>query len=368
MNALNHYCTLFNVAYAAQGLALAESLQHTDPTGKLFVLAMDEGVEEILVALRRPNVVCISLDALERHFPELARAKTDRTRVEYFYTLSPFLPLYLLRENSGVSRITYVDADMYFFASPEEMFIEMGEGSIYVVEHRFPEHLRHQESHGRFNVGVLSFRRDASALACLRWWADRCVEWCHAWLEGDRYADQKYLDQWPARFSGVVMSRHPGVNLAPWNWINFHYHAAGERLLVNGYPLVVFHFARFRPLLGHLVFSSGQRQYGVMPHALRNWIYRRYWLALVRALTELERARPASVAPLRMQVARADIVEHLPSRLIFGSDWVWVGGEFFSGRFGFGQYSGRVLAEMKRLKNRWRRSVRTDATAPLSSP
>ena len=69
--------------------------------------------------------------------------------------------------------------------------------------------------------------RDERGIAALRWWHDRCVEWCYQRFEDGKFGDQKYLDDWPDRFAGVHVVDHPGVGLAPWN-------VSRHELVLNG--------------------------------------------------------------------------------------------------------------------------------------
>ena len=74
----------------------------------------------------------------------------------------------------------------------------------------------------------------------LRWWQERCVEWCFARHEEGKFGDQKYLDDWPSRFPGKVhVLAQKNKTLAPWNIAWFHKRA-------NGLDPVFFHFHGFR--------------------------------------------------------------------------------------------------------------------------
>ena len=101
-----------------------------------------------------------------------------------------------------------------FYSSVEPLFEEIGDSSIAVIEHRFTPRLKYLEENGRFCVEWVSFRRDKEGLACLYRWRDQCVEWCFARLENGRMGDQKYLDEWPARYATTHVLQHPGAGLA----------------------------------------------------------------------------------------------------------------------------------------------------------
>ena len=55
---------------------------------------------------------------------------------------------------------------------------------------------------------VFSFRNDPNGLDALRWWTERCLEWCYS--EPEHFGDQRYLQEWPTSRPGVHVLRHPG--------------------------------------------------------------------------------------------------------------------------------------------------------------
>ena len=114
-------------------------------------------------------------------------------------------------------------------------------------------------------------------------------------VEDGKFADQKYLDEFPRLFSGVAVCQHPGVNLAPWNWMNCRYRFSPDQLQVDGQALIVCHFALFKPR-GRFLFDSGQIEYGVMPLRLRSWLYGRYFMLLEGGTTEGSGTDPGTAA------------------------------------------------------------------------
>ncbi len=348
---MNHACTYFDSGFLIQGLALWRSLARHDPDAALWVLALDETVTEALNRLGDPNLRVVKLGDLENGYAELAKAKADRSRTEYMFTLSPCWPLWLLEHHPEIGRITYLDADLFFFSSPASIFQAMDEAgaSVLITPHRFSAWQRHYEKHGRYNVGVLSFRNDEAGLTCLRGWRAQCIAWCFDRIEEGRYADQKYLDAWPGRLGGALLVlEHPGVNLAPWNWSQCALEP-GEPPRVDGKPVVVFHFARFRPTGEGRWWQSGQLDYGVMPQAWRDALYTPYWRALQSARAELRRIAPEVDFPRRAARLGRTFWRALPLRALFGGTWLRLGDRFFNLRCGLGRYSGRVLSALRRL-------------------
>ena len=278
------------------------SLAKHDLDSVLWVLALDEFTADVLREVGGTWLRVVTLAEVEAGDAELAAAKANRTRVEYFFTLSPCWPRWLLEKRgtrAGMERITYVDADMFFFASPAVIFeaMDAAKASVLVTPHRFPPWLRRYERHGIFNVGLLSFRNDAAGRGCLDDWRDRCLAWCYDRLEDGKYADQKYLDAWPERLgAALLVLPDEGVNLAPWNWGEIDF---GQRRWVDDGELVLFHFARFRPVNGGRRWVSGQLEYGVMPRKMRNAIYGPYVRALSAARDEIAARRAGFDFPER---------------------------------------------------------------------
>jgi hypothetical protein len=277
------YCTYFDSGYLPRGLALYHSLRRHAPTATLHVLALDDETHRQLSRLSLPGLKVIRLDEFEQDDAALLAAKSNRSGIEYYFTCTPKLPLYVLDRNPHLERVFYVDADFYFFSPAQAMIEEMGAGSIYIVEHRFPEALRSLEQFGRFNVGVLGFRNDIEGRRCLAQWREQCNTWCYDRLEDGKFADQKYLDQWPNDFQGVVISQHPGINVAPWNKSRFTLDCRGHRPHVDGQPVVCFHYHGLR-FHSHGVVEPQCNDYGMRLD--KNWfrlIYRPYLHAIRRA-------------------------------------------------------------------------------------
>lgn len=313
---MKHYCTYFDRGFLPQGLALWKSLRAHDPSALLWVLALDEETNDVLSRMGDEALHVVRLAKLEADDPALVAAKANRSRVEYYFTLSPCWPRWLLNAHPDIDRVTYLDADLFFYGSPTPIFAAMdaARASVLVTAHRFPAALRHYERHGKYNVGVLSFRSDETGLACLDDWRERCLEWCYDRLEHERYADQKYLNAWPDRLgAGLLVLGHPGVNLAPWNWTGYSIDVPESGITIDDQPLIVFHFAALRSL-GKGWWDSGQLDYGVMPKRVRNAIYRPYFTALDEVRVQLGE----SIAPLRR--AKMSTGRWLSS-LFFGVVW-----------------------------------------------
>lgn len=239
------YCTYFDANYLVRAVALIESLQkHETADFCLYAICLDEVSRRILERLQYPNVVPVPMHALEQRDRELLAAKQNRSTVEYYWTATPTIILRILEQHPEIDVLTYLDADLFFYSSPDPIYEELGDRSVLIHEHRFPPELAHLEpTSGKYNVGLLCFRNDASGLRVLRWWRERCNEWCYAHYEDGKYGDQLYLNGWPETFDRVVVLQNVGAGLAPWNHGQYELSRdPSGRTLINETPLVFYHF------------------------------------------------------------------------------------------------------------------------------
>ena len=286
-----YFCSYFDGNYVSRGLALYRSLQRHCPEFKLWVLCMDGICFETLTALALPGVHPIALSDFEKGDHDLVAAKQNRTPIEYYFTCSPSLPLFVLDNNPQVDLITYLDADLFFFSEIEPIYDELANRSIGIIGHRCPPFLKYNDQYGIYNVGWVSFRRDAHAMTCLRWWRERCLEWCYDRPEDGRFADQKYLDVWPSRFQKVAVLEHKGANLAPWNLANYTISTHGGRVHVDEQPLIFFHFHGLKPV-ERWTYDPGLDDYQTKATTvIRRSIYAPY----IRTLAETARYLPPSI-------------------------------------------------------------------------
>jgi hypothetical protein len=272
---VNHYASYFDSFYLPRAKVLFASLDRHDPGWKASLLALDADCEAALRRLGRENLTVYGLADLEEDDPRLSPLKAVRSRVEYYFTCGPaFLDL-VLRPLAGDS-VTYVDADLCFFSSPQPVYEELRGFSVGLVEHRLSARNASSAPAGLYNVGWLFFRADAQGKAAVHWWKERCLEWCFDRFEDGKYADQKYLEGLAAGFDGVHSVEHPGLNLAPWNVDRHRLTASGGQLWADARPLVAFHMHGIKQVSPR-IFSAAGADYGArLWGPLRRLVYRPY--------------------------------------------------------------------------------------------
>jgi hypothetical protein len=178
---------------------------------------------------------------------ELLKIKPTRTRGEYCWTCTSSTILYVLN-HYAVDHCTYLDADIYFFSSPQPLIDEMGNSSVLITPHRYTPKYDQGWKTGIYCVQFVTIKKDTPGLTVLNWWRNACLEWCYNRFEDGKFGDQKYLDNWPDQFEGVHVLKHLGGGVAPWNMQQYTFKEENRKLkgqvLENGqtFDVLFFHF------------------------------------------------------------------------------------------------------------------------------
>ena len=237
------FCTLFDSNYLIKALVCTARwsgmrLRSTSPP--TASTTRRSGLD----GLALPHVAAVPLSALE-DFDRSSCDKADRTSVEYCWTATPALPLYVFDTRPEVGEVTYIDADLMFFSDPEPLFDEMGDASVLITPHRYAPELRPP---GETGSTTCSSSRSGATRTGSRsnWWHDRCIEWCYYRLEDGKLGDQKYLDDWPERFAASTCSSTRAAGSHPGTSRSTMFTNGTARSLVDDDALVFFHYHRFQ--------------------------------------------------------------------------------------------------------------------------
>jgi hypothetical protein len=246
----NEYCTILDLNYLPRGLVLYRSLAEVCDRLRLRVFCFDDATRQLLDAMELPGVRTIPLGDVEAGDSGLLATKRSRSMHEYSWTAKPAICLYSLESEPELTMITYLDSDLMFYSDPALLFGEFDGASIMIVPHRSVPSVSREHLDGTYNGAFLTFRRDENGLAALRWWRKRCVEWCYDRSDGKRFADQKYLDEFGRLFDRVHVLKNEAGGVAPWNSARYSFEWRDGQLLVNGDPLIFYHYQSFQLVRG----------------------------------------------------------------------------------------------------------------------
>lgn len=273
-------------------------MQRNIPRYTLWVLCVDDEVYGFLQKLAIPNVRLLQLSKLETK--DLLRVKAERTKGEYCWTLTPFAPRFVFESDREVSRVTYIDADLWFRKDPTKIYQELASSgkSVLITDHGYAPEYDQSATSGQFCVQFMIFERERSEIVRL-WWEQRCIEWCYSRYEDGKFGDQKYLDVWPEIFSSEVhVLQKKEWALAPWNAIRFHYENA-----------TFYHFHGLR------IINAKKTLYGAykLPFEVIENIYKPYLEDLQTAIKLMQ----ANGLKLRAQINLKYKIKLLVKRILF---------------------------------------------------
>lgn len=260
-----------------------ESLKRHCPDFHLYVFPMDEDCRSFLEQLNLQGVTVVAPEEFEDE--RLRRIKPLRSHVEYCWTCTPFIILHVLKKYS-VECCTYLDADLYFFSSPQPLLDELRDHAVVITEHRYAPDRDQTSSSGRFNVQFMPFRNNDMGLAILDWWCEACLDACELNPEKGRCGDQKYLDDWPERFEGVHVLEHVGGWAAPWNMERYEFFLKDGKLRgreigeTNDFEIIFYHFCDFL-IANNGILSLGGEAYSFFKDIVE-LLYKPYILHLHR--------------------------------------------------------------------------------------
>ncbi len=247
---MRDYCTLFNMTYAAKGLSLYDSLNrhHTGPF-RLFVLPMDQQTYNFLNAELHLYPRMRLLSPVSVMNARIRCALAGRDIAYSCFTMTPWLMHWMLNE-FDLQEITYLDADLYFYADPEIAHRERGGSDVAIVPHRFmPHDVARLSPNGWYNVSWVTVRRTPNGQMILARWREQCLQQCDRASCGD----QLYLNDWPEILtpSELCVFAHHGVGVAPWNAAAYTF-TDGPKIHRDAdyqeWPMVFYHFHELKRL------------------------------------------------------------------------------------------------------------------------
>ena len=109
------------------------------------------------------------------------------------------------------------------------------------MEHRFSSGYSDKICFGRFNVGWNTFDRTSPAQEALHWWANACCEWCYDRVDGEKFADQGYLNTIFRNTPTSHILTYPGINLAEYNLDNYNLSLSKSGPFADNRPVIYWH-------------------------------------------------------------------------------------------------------------------------------
>jgi hypothetical protein len=245
------YFTICTTNYLPYAKTLAQSLKQADATAQFAIFLIESGATTEIPGLMVVPVGSVGVSTL-------GDMASRYSALELSCALKPFCFEHVF-DKMGFERAVYLDSDLLIlrkFTDVDDAF-NAGASSIFTPHitrslngrmcgglHPNDESIQRA---GIFNLGFVAFSNVPDARNFIVWWREKVRENCYHDFERGLHGDQRFCDFAPAFMSCIKILRHPGYNVAYWNF--------GQRPLrrgVNGYwidryPVHFIHFSGFDP-------------------------------------------------------------------------------------------------------------------------
>lgn len=290
-----HFCSVADSKFSRHIIALNKSLYRGDTNYTLHLLCLDK---QISLDINHPNIIKYNIDDLLSQNIDLSNCQKNRPsreaivnsqtdynlacKIQFIWSLSPYFTDYCLKIIPENSSIIYVDSDVYFFDNWRKIHNFTNGVSVGLVEHRIP----FEHDNGKYNVGIVYFKKDPIGLSCAELWKNCLLTQDHQYYA--RYGgcgDQKYLELFPMLFSNVASFDDHFGHLAPWN-LGFH-HYTNDSIIWNGKPqqVMYYHFSNFKPNFDQNSYQPGPRHnINYLPEGFVKKLHDEYFIQLKTAL------------------------------------------------------------------------------------
>lgn len=257
---MNAIFTIVAKNYIGLAQVLEASVKAHSGSDFFIIVADDISENDVVFSRLAPNILS-GRSCLGFSKDEWESMAFKYNLVEFCTAIKPACFSYLFRQKK-YSHILYADPDVYFFSSPDFIFDDLNRASIVLTPHllcmqavfkgNYPDYLF--LVNGTFNLGFIGLSRNEKVDAFLSWWHNRLINECFFDNDKGMATDQKWINLLPGFFSPgeLLISRHKGLNVAPWNFHeralveregSFHVGVRDEEGATD--PLVFIHFSGF---------------------------------------------------------------------------------------------------------------------------
>lgn len=276
---MNKNCVFTIVAKNYIGLAqiLEKSINKYFDQFDFYIVIADEINSELLNKI--PTNIIIAKD-------ELPISEQNWTDMSFKYNLTEFCTsikpasFRYFFDKFKYEKCIYLDPDIYFFSSIAPVFEMLNDCQILLTPHitqisdevisDAPESA--WNSCGIFNLGFLGLKRGDASFKAISWWNNRLLTQCYIDSYNSLFTDQKWIDFLPSFFTDreLKITRHLGMNLAPWNYFEREVYFSNKELYVKSrnsvndavFPLIFVHYSGY----DYSALKSGRVIQNNIPH------------------------------------------------------------------------------------------------------
>lgn len=244
--------TLCSNNYLAQAKALGDSLKKWDPDYQFFIGLLDLPNAEINYETEIVYPIILSKEIGIPDFDDLWKKYNI---IEFNTCVKPFYFQYFIKTYSSIEYLFYLDPDTLVyndlgiieseFEDSAELLLTPHILSPIPLDNKTPGENMFL-NYGIYNLGFLGLRNPERSLEFLEWWKERTYHLGYDQTAKGLFVDQLWFNLVPLFFKNVKISKHPGLNMAPWNLHERKLtHERYVSFIHQSFPLVFYHFSKY---------------------------------------------------------------------------------------------------------------------------
>lgn len=238
--------------YLAQAKSLGDSIKKTNPEYNFFIGLADKLSKEIDYKNEIGHPIILAEDIGILDFESLWKKYSI---IEFNTNVKPFFFHFFSNHFSGIEYLFYLDPDTYIFNDLNIIESEFGEsGTSLLTPHILtPIDLDGEDpkehlflNFGIYNLGFFGVKAPQKENKLINWWKERTFHFGYDRISEGLFVDQLWHNFSPIFFDNCVVSKHPGLNMGPWN-LHERRIADTNQVCFEGhqFPLAFYHFSNF---------------------------------------------------------------------------------------------------------------------------
>jgi hypothetical protein len=245
--------TICSNNYLAQAKALGDSILQTNPTYSFFIGLADRKDNAIDYEKEIGHQIILAEDIDIPNFENLWKRYSI---IEFNTCIKPFFFSFFFKNYPTVEFLYYLDPDTYVFGDLKVIEAEFGEkGTMLLTPHiltpisidgKMPDESLFL-NFGIYNLGFLGLKNTTQVDKFIEWWKERTYHLGYDRPSEGLFVDQLWINFVPAYYPDVIISKHPGLNMGPWNLHERILSEADNSFYINGtHPLIFYHFSNYK--------------------------------------------------------------------------------------------------------------------------
>ncbi|MGC8602621.1 MAG: glycosyltransferase [Desulfomonilaceae bacterium] len=236
--------TIVSCNYFHYAKTLMQSVRKVDSSSDLFVVLVDDGYDPTNYTSDIFHVINFK----DIPIPDRKKMCFHYEILELNTAVKPFVINYLFSE--GYRKVVYLDPDIFVYHPLENIFMSLENSDVVVTPHLtepLDDGFRPADidilKAGVYNLGFIAVKSSNEIRKFIDWWAEKLVDDCRVALTEGIFCDQKWCEFIPSFVEEILVDRNPGMNVAYWNLKHRQIVQSDGSYLVNGLPLIFFHFS-----------------------------------------------------------------------------------------------------------------------------